>query len=561
MSIKVDFNAVRLGIKPSGQRKKHPLIGISVNIDTQTSRVHEAYVRSILEAGGVPILVPAVDDAAALQEIVENLDGLLLSGGADIDGAYFNEPTLEGLTEIDPERDRYDFLLLRIASDHQLPILGICRGMQVINVAFGGGLWQDLPSQFPGNPLNHSVLTQKSQPVHSVKIETDSVLFTLFGKEEVAVNSRHHQAVKEIASGFKVSATSADGVVEAIEAYPQRRILGVQWHPENMATEGNNGEMKRLFNHFVNEARLFKKAKRIHDECLTVDSHCDTPMLFAEHSIDIGRRNAVAQVDLVKMYEGKLDAVFVVAYLPQDYPKDKSGEYAKELLLTMQQQIEANGEYVGQARTFAEAEELKGQGRKAIFLGIENGKALEGNPENLISFKEMGVTYITLCHNGANDLCDSAMGESVHQGLSDLGKQVVQQMNGLGIAIDVSHASEVTFYDVLQSSRCPIIASHSSARALCDHLRNLTDEQIKALALSGGVVQVCLYSNFLIDEGKASVIDAVNHIEHIIEVGWVLCGLENKEVSLMLLPVWPPLYLVNSFRAYLKIIRLLDGCS
>ena len=523
MSTRLDFDTVRLGITPSNQRKDHPLIGISVNIDAQTSRLHEAYIRSILDAGGIPVLIPAMDDASALQEIVKSLDGLLLSGGADIDGCYFNEPTLEELTEIDPERDRYDFLLLRIATDYQLPVLGICRGMQVINVAFGGGLWQDIPSQYPGSPLNHSVLTQKEQPVHAVKIEKDSVLFSIFGKEEVGVNSRHHQAVKRIATGFKVSATSEDGVVEAIEAYPHKRIIGVQWHPENMATEGNNEEMKRLFNHFVNEANLFRKAKQIHEEYLTVDSHCDTPMLFAEHGVDIGRRDAVAQVDLIKMEEGKLDATFVVAYIPQNHPQGKAGEYAKELLLEMQKQIEANSQYVGQARTFLEVQQLKKQGRKAIFLGIENGHALDGNPENLTFFKEMGVTYLTLCHNGANDLCDSAVGKSIHQGLSALGVEVVTLMNRLGMAIDVSHASESTFYDVLHKSRVPVIASHSSARALCDHPRNLTDEQIKALATAGGVIQVCLYSNFLVKEGKASIIDAVNHIEHIIRVGGVNC--------------------------------------
>lgn len=523
MSGIIDFNTIRLGIEPLSQQEKNPLIGISVNIDAQTSRLHEAYIHSILDAGGIPILIPAMDDEAALQEIVENLDGLLLSGGADIDGRYFNEPTLEELTEIDPERDRYDFLLLRIASDYQLPILGICRGMQVINVAFGGGLWQDIPSQFPGSPLNHSILTQKEQPVHPVKIEKDSVLFPIFGKEEIGVNSRHHQAVKKIADGFKVSATSMDGVVEAIEAYPHRRILGVQWHPENMAAEGKNKEMKQLFNHFINEANLFKKAKQFHDKYLTVDSHCDTPMLFAEHRIDIGKRDAVAQVDLIKMHEGKLDAAFVVAYLPQNYPQGKAGEYAKKLLLTMQKQIEVNGQYVGQACNFNEAEELKNQGRKALFLGIENGHALDGNLDNLVVFKKMGVVYLTLCHNGANDLCDSAVGKPIHQGLSALGKQVVAQMNRLGMAIDISHASEDSFYAVLQSSSSPILASHSSARALCNHPRNLTDEQIKALASTGGVIQVCLYSHFLVNGGKASVIDAVNHIEHIIQVGGIDC--------------------------------------
>lgn len=519
----IDFKTASFGFTPLGRRNDNPLIGISVNIDEQTSRLHEAYIRSVLDAGGIPVLIPATDDIDALREIVERVDGILLSGGSDIDGRYFGEPTLEGLTDVNHERDTYDFLLLKIASDRQLPIFGICRGMQVINVAFGGGLWQDIPSQFPGAPFNHSILTDKEKPAHNVRIEKGSVLSEIFGCDEIGVNSRHHQAVKEIAPGFKVTAVSGDGIVEAIEAFPQYRILGVQWHPENMAADGGDEGMKRFFRRLIEEAELFSRAKQIHKHNLTVDSHCDTPMLFAEHTVDIGRRDPVALVDLVKMNEGKLDAVFVVAYLPQKYPADDAFNHARELLGAMQKQIETNNRYVGQARTFAEVEVLKDQGRKAIFLGIENGHAIQGDLDNLDFFRNMGVTYLTLCHNGANDLCDSAVGASQHNGLSDLGRQVVERMNRLGMVVDLSHAAESTFYDVLKLSAVPVIASHSSARALCDHPRNLTNDQIRALASAGGVVQVCLYSDFLVKERRATLNDAVDHIEHIIRIGGINC--------------------------------------
>lgn len=519
----IDFKTVTFGLFPLSERNDNPVIGISVNIDAQTSRLHEAYIRSVLDAGGIPVLIPATDDIEALREIVERVDGILLSGGSDIDGRYFGESTLEELTDVNHERDSYDFLLLKIASDKQLPIFGICRGMQVINVAFGGGMWQDIPSQYPEQPLEHSILADKEKPVHGVRIEKGSVLSEIFGQYKIEVNSRHHQAVKEIAQGFKVTATATDGIVEAIEAFPLRRILGVQWHPENMASEGNDKGMKRFFRRLIDEAKLFSHAKQIHEWNLIVDSHCDTPMLFAEHTIDLGHRDPFACVDLVKMYEGKLDAVFVVAYIPQGYPANKAASHARELLKLMQKQIEANSEYVGQARTFAEADMLKKQGRKAVFLGIENGHALEGNLDNIDFFYNMGVTYLTLCHNGANDLCDSAVGTSLHSGLSDLGKQVVKRMNQLGMVVDISHASEATFYNVLKTSSAPVIASHSSARAICDHPRNLTDDQIRAIALAGGVVQVCLYNDFLVKGREATLMDAVDHIEHIIRIGGIDC--------------------------------------
>ncbi len=519
----VDFSTATSGFTFQSKRDGNPVIGLSVNIDGQTSRLHKAYIQSILDAGGIPLLIPATDDTDVLREIVERVDGLLLTGGSDIDGRYFNEPTLDGLTDVNQERDMYDFLLLKIASDHQLPILGICRGMQVINVAFGGGMWQDLPSQFPTPPLNHSILVNKEKAVHTVRIERDTVLHEIFGSDEIGVNSRHHQAVKEIAQGFKITATAPDGVVEAIEAYPNRRILGVQWHPENMASEGGDAGMKRLFAHLIAEANLFKQAKAFHQKHFSVDSHCDTPMLFAEHDVNIGVRNTVGQVDLVKMKEGMLDAAFVVAYIPQSHPADEAKRYAHDLLKSMQEQIKDNREHVGQACTFAEADTLKSQGRKTIFLGIENGHALENDIDNLDFFRKMGVTYLTLCHNGANDLCDSAAGEAKHSGLSKFGKQVVKRMNELGMVIDLSHAAESTFYDVLKESKVPVIASHSSARALCDHPRDLTDEQIRALATAGGVVQVCLYSGFLVKDRKATLMDAVDHIEHIIRVGGIEC--------------------------------------
>ena len=171
------------------------------------------------------------------------------------------------------------------------------------------------------------------------------------------------------------------------------------------------------------------------------------------------------------------------------------------------------------ARTSQEVWVTKDAGKKAIMLGLENGYAIGKDIRNIARFKELGVSYITLCHNGSNDICDSARGEAEWGGLSPFGKEVVAEMNRLGILVDVSHAAESTFYDALEVSTQPIIASHSSARALCNHPRNLTDDQLKALAEKQGVVQVCLYKGFINeDTEKASLTDAIRHINHIVDL-------------------------------------------
>jgi microsomal dipeptidase-like Zn-dependent dipeptidase len=143
---------------------------------------------------------------------------------------------------------------------------------------------------------------------------------------------------------------------------------------------------------------------------------------------------------------------------------------------------------------------------------------LEGDIRHVRHFAKRGIVYITLCHNGDNDLCDSARGEQTHGGVSDFGAKVIQQMNKLGLMVDLSHAAESSFYDALQISRLPIVCSHSSARALCDHPRNLTDDQMRALAQKGGVCQITLYNGFLVKDGEATILDAMAHLEHAIQV-------------------------------------------
>jgi microsomal dipeptidase-like Zn-dependent dipeptidase len=164
---------------------------------------------------------------------------------------------------------------------------------------------------------------------------------------------------------------------------------------------------------------------------------------------------------------------------------------------------------------------IKREGKRALMLGIENGYAVGDDITRIAHFRERGVVYMTLCHNGDNDLCDSARGHAEHGGLSALGREAIREMNRVGMMVDLSHAAESTFYQAIEASTTPIVCSHSSARALCDHPRNLTDDQLRALAASGGVVQTCLYDGFLRKEGGATIDDAVRHIVHMVRVAGI----------------------------------------
>ena len=503
------------------ESKRPPCIGISSNRKDGLSCIAEAYVQAVTNAGGAPFLIPVITDLNALTAIVSTLDGLVMTGGGDINPRYQNEEPIPELGDVDALRDEYDLILLKLAADRQLPIFGICRGHQIINVAFGGSVYQDIYAQSDRKLIKHSQSISREQPSHSVTTEPNSLLFLLLkGENLVWVNSFHHQAIRDIAPGFRSSAIASDGVNEGIEAYPFHSIFSVQWHPESMAAEGDE-IMKELFSFVVEEAFIFKKAKSIHRRILTVDSHTDTPMIFPD-GFNLGIKEG-GKVNLPLMEEGLLDAAFMVAYLPQGLRDDNSLDSAKEMAIKKLNQVKEqerlNGDRMGIAYTPRDVLRLKRQEKKAIFLGIENGYAIGKDIRNVALFKEMGVSYITLVHNGNNDICDSAKGEPEWEGLSPFGKEVVHEMNRLGVMIDVSHAAESTFWDVIKESEQPIIASHSSCRALCDHPRNLTDEQLKAVAANGGVVQVCLYKGFINkDEEKASLSDAIEHIDHIVSL-------------------------------------------
>ena len=494
------------------EAKPRPLIGISANTADIDLTLRRVYCDQIVHAGGVPVVLPPVDDAEVLINMLEGIDGLVLTGGADYNPLWYGEQPEKELHTINSTRDLPELLLTRLAFNRQIPILGICRGVQTMTIALGGNLVQDLKT-----PLKHSQDAPRSEATHSVTITEGSTLYSLYG-QETFVNSFHHQAVKDCGSHLHVVATAPDGVIEAVESTEQKALMGVQWHPEWMDDEG-----LKLFEWLTQRSREFKAAKALHREILTLDSHCDTPMFFPQ-GVHFEQRDPKVLYDLHKMTDGKQDAVTMVAYLPQhpkpgELPEGMSPrQYADSIFDQIEAIVAHESDYVALAKTPQQLYENKAMGKKSIMLGIENGLAIEDDIHNIAHFAQRGIVYITLCHNGDNAICDSARGTQTHGGVSAFGEQVIGEMNRLGVMVDLSHGAETSFFDALSISQTPIVCSHSNCKALCDVPRNLTDAQLKALAQAGGVAQITLYYGFLHKEGEADIRDAMAHLNHAIDV-------------------------------------------
>ncbi|GBG97521.1 gamma-glutamyl-gamma-aminobutyrate hydrolase family protein [Lactococcus termiticola] len=235
---------------------KKPIIGISGSIiideagmfpGYRRSYVNEDYVKAVLKNGGIPVIIPMTEDEETIEAQIHQIDGLILSGGHDISTDRYNEEPRQKLGDTSSERDAFDFLLLEKAEEKNIPILGICRGCQVINIYHGGNLYQDLTYR-EGETFKHWQGHDPEKVTHSILVDEGSKVYQMIGSKEVRVNSFHHQLIKTVPDDFRVSARAKDGVVEAIEARGHRFLVGVQWHPEMLykKDDGMNVFFRRL---------------------------------------------------------------------------------------------------------------------------------------------------------------------------------------------------------------------------------------------------------------------------------------------------------------------------
>jgi len=248
-----------------------------------------------------------------------------------------------------------------------------------------------------------------------------------------------------------------------------------------------------------------KEILTFHHEILTIDTHVDTPLRLKYEGIDLGQqydsREIKSKVDYPRMDIGGLDAAFFAVWTPQGVRNDSGHAAIQAKALAIIENVESMvaryPEQGAMAYTSRDAASLAAQGKHAIYLGMENGYPLGNEVESLDLFYKKGIRYVTLCHTSNNEICDSSNDTTEHGGLSTLGIQVVKRMNDLGMMVDVSHASDAAVRDVLTHSSAPVIASHSCARAVCDNPRNINDDLLTGIARQGGVIQMCLYSEYV----------------------------------------------------------------
>lgn len=239
------------------------------------------------------------------------------------------------------------------------------------------------------------------------------------------------------------------------------------------------------------------RARQIHFASLVFDTHADTPQRFLFDQFDLGHRDADGGVDIPRMREGGVGAIFFALWVPIDITGPKATRRASDLMDTVYKQFQLHPADLTLATCSEQVRAARAQGKIAVLMGVEGGHAIDNNLDVLRDFFARGVRYMTLTHNAATDWADSSSQSPRHKGLTEFGREVVREMNRLGMLVDISHVSDQTFYDVLEVSRSPVIASHSCCRAICNVPRNMTDGMIKALAAHGGVIHITFHNAFL----------------------------------------------------------------
>lgn len=280
--------------------------------------------------------------------------------------------------------------------------------------------------------------------------------------------------------------------------------------------------MRKLFYLLVLSAAIVacqsKSNSDIHSEAIVIDTHTDTPMQLVNRGLDLGQRHSApeSRVDYPRLRDGIVDGIFFALFTSQRERTQENYDAAYKLAHQMVDStlvsLSKNGEMAELASNSKDVEEIAAKGKTAIYFGMENGFPLAKDLSRVKEFYNLGVRYITLCHSSNNDVCDSSTDPvgPEHNGVSEFGVEVIAEMNRLGMMVDVSHISDSSFFDVVRLSKAPVIASHSSVRAICNHPRNMSDEMIKALAKNGGVIQICILGNYIREADTTSM----NYIKH-----------------------------------------------
>ena len=231
-----------------------PLIGIVPLVDEKKDSLWmlPGYMNGITEAGGIPIMLPLTDDSSVISQLLDNVQGILLTGGHDVDPRIYGEEPIPECGPACTMRDSMEKELLDQALEKNMPVLGICRGIQFMNAYLGGTLYQDLPTQF-GSQVEHHMSPPYDVPVHSVSVREDSGLYRILNRNKLEVNSYHHQAIKDTADRLKVMAVSEDGLVEAVEMPDKRFVWAVQWHPEFNFSKDENS--LKIFEEFIRQCK------------------------------------------------------------------------------------------------------------------------------------------------------------------------------------------------------------------------------------------------------------------------------------------------------------------
>jgi membrane dipeptidase len=245
---------------------------------------------------------------------------------------------------------------------------------------------------------------------------------------------------------------------------------------------------------------ISEKARKLHFSSLVIDTHDDTTQRFLDGKFDLGERATNGSIDIPRMKEGGLGAIFFSIWIPSKITGPEAVKHALDQIDAVREQTRKHPNEIALATAAAEIREARKNGKIAALMGVEGGHMIANDLGVLRSYAALGVRYMTLTHSGNDEWADSSTDKAVHNGLTDFGKDVVREMNRLGVMVDISHVSDKTFYDALEVSKAPLIASHSSCRAICDAPRNMTDQMVKDLAAKGGVIQINYHVGFLSQE-------------------------------------------------------------